>query len=85
MTAVMHEGVVMEKVWKLPPFFMLRIGGLPYDRVVPLRCPELTGWSAEVLAAEAVLDASKGAVADSLQAVVSHVDDGLRRWLGLAG
>jgi hypothetical protein len=81
MTAVAYKGAAVEKVWKLPPFFMLRIGGVAYDQVVPLRCPELTAWSAEVLAAEAALDASKGAIADSLQAVVSRVDDGLRRHL----
>ncbi len=69
-----------ETDWLLPPFFMLRLAGLPMDSVLPLRFPATVGWAERTLAAERELQLAKDPLADALQAAVHGLaDDGLRR------
>ena len=69
-----------ETDWLLPPFFMLRLAGLPLDSVLPLRFPGTVGWAERTLAAERELQLAKDPLADALQAAVHGLtDEALRR------
>jgi len=62
--------------WVLPPVFLLRVGGLPFDTVDELRFTASTGWADDLLAAEAELAAHAEPLADALaHAVAEHRDD----------
>jgi hypothetical protein len=68
--------------WASPPFFMLRVGGLPTGSVAPLRSPALTAWADRVLALEHELALRKVTLGNALEAAVGRVDDvALRRQL----
>jgi hypothetical protein len=66
--------------WLLPPFFMLRLGGLPMDSVAPLRFPDTVAWAERTLAVEREVAAAKGPLADALETAVGALTDNpLRR------
>lgn len=68
--------------WVRPPFFMLRLGGLPADAVEPLRSPASVSWAEGVLESERLLTLAKDQLADRLQVAVAGVeDDSVRRGL----
>jgi hypothetical protein len=70
----------LELVWS--PFFMLRVGGVPADSVLPLRCPETVAWTRRVLDSERALRLGRDALADDLEQAVSQLtDDAVRRTL----
>ncbi|HWM00832.1 MAG TPA: lantibiotic dehydratase [Actinophytocola sp.] len=68
--------------WVLPPLFLLRVAGLPFDVVEGLRFTDGVAWAEEVLAAEDVIAAAAGPLADALEvAVATHKEDAARRRL----
>lgn len=68
--------------WLSPPFFVLRVGGLPVASVAPLRSAALAGWADRVLDLEHELAQRKPAVGDALEQVIGRTDDvALRRQL----
>lgn len=68
--------------WLSPPFFVLRVGGLPVGSVAPLRSDPLVDWADRVLDLEHELARRKPAVGDALEGAIGRTDDvGLRRQL----
>lgn len=68
--------------WVLPPLFLLRVAGLPFDVVEGLRFHDGVRWAEEVLAAEDAITADSGRLADALEiAVATHREDPARRRL----
>ncbi|GAA1329519.1 lantibiotic dehydratase [Saccharothrix algeriensis] len=66
----------------LPPLFLLRVGGLPFDVVEHLRCAEAVGWADAVLDAEAVIAAGAVPLADALaEAMGAHREEPAHRQL----
>ncbi|GIG05103.1 lantibiotic dehydratase [Catellatospora coxensis] len=59
--------------WILPPFFMLRLAGLPFDTVAPLRFPQTVAWTQAMLEVEQRLREGAPPVLDALEAVISEV------------
>lgn len=77
-----HDGEDGEKVWRVPPVFMARIGGLPYDSVLGLRSPALAAWAEDVLSTERRLDADRDRICDALSELVHGLaDEALRHEL----
>ncbi|WP_300009608.1 lantibiotic dehydratase [Pseudonocardia sp.] len=65
--------------WIRPPFFMLRLGGLPADAVAPLRSPASVAWAEGVLGSERRLTIEKDRLADLLQSAVRGLTDEVAR------
>jgi hypothetical protein len=68
--------------WLLPPFFMLRIAGLPVQAVAGLRAGGAAAWAGELLDTERLLSAGKDELAGPLEAAVGRAaGDAVRRQL----
>jgi hypothetical protein len=68
--------------WLLPPFFMLRIAGLPVEAAAPLRFGDTAAWAAGVLSAERALAAGRDPLTAALEAAVARTARGdIRRQL----
>lgn len=68
--------------WLSPPFFVLRVGGLPVGSVAPLRSAPLMDWADRVLDLEEELARRKTTVGDALEKAIGQADDvALRRQL----
>jgi hypothetical protein len=66
--------------WTSPPFFMLRVGGLPVSSVAPLRSEAMLAWADRVLGLERELDLRKAPLGTALEACIGRTDDiSLRR------
>ncbi|MEO3859320.1 lantibiotic dehydratase [Acrocarpospora sp. B8E8] len=67
--------------WHLPPAFLLRVGGLPYEAVVSLRSPRARAWAEGILDAERDLRLRAERISDTLgHAVARHRENqALRR------
>ncbi len=77
MVTAADTGPVTE--WELPPFFMLRMAGLPFESVIPLRFPQLTAWARTALDLEAELRRHGQPVLDAMEAAVGQVADTAQR------
>ena len=78
-TAVQTRPTERQTNWLLPPFFMLRLAGLPMDSIAPLRFPDTVEWAERALDLERQVRAAKGPLADALQMVIGTLDDGALR------
>ena len=68
--------------WVLPPLFLLRVAGLPFDVVEGLRFHDGVRWAEDVLATEEAIAAGGERLADALEvAVATHREDPARRRL----
>lgn len=65
--------------WLTPPFFVLRVGGLPVASVDPLRSDPLVDWADRVLDLEHELARRKPAVGDALERAIGQTEDVARR------
>ncbi|MEO3924331.1 lantibiotic dehydratase [Micromonosporaceae bacterium B7E4] len=64
---------------RLGTHFAVRVGGLPYDTVAALRCPEAARYAGELLDLEAELRADADRVSDVLHDLVGANEDGESR------
>lgn len=75
-------GPRMGTTWLLPPFFMLRIAGLPVEAAAPLRFGDTMTWADSVLDRERQLIAGQAPLTAALEAAVARArHDHLRRRL----
>jgi hypothetical protein len=71
-----------ETEWLLPPFFMLRIAGLPVEAADPLRFSDTVTWADGALGIASQLAEGKGTLTAALEAAVARTaQDHVRRRL----